>query len=780
MSHRRIRSILPRRSGALAAAVLAVVVLGAVPAALAATATFVSTASGRSVSGLQNGNPRSVGFAGTFNVEIDGTPPSVEAYCVDIGNPIGFGDTIPQAPVDYPGEVLFILNNAFPQPSSIGTPLGSAADEAAAVQCAIWSYTDNMVCTTPANVATRAAAIVAAASTAGPLLPAAVPHALVVDPPSASNVLPDDDSHAVTATLYDADGAPLGGFTIGLAVTSGPAAGFADSGPSPVLASSYTNAVAGTDTIVASTTFSVPTGQKFKMPGKQGIVLAGDPVAGTVTGSATKSWVTAACGNGVREGGEQCDDGNAVDTDSCTNGCLDARCGDGFVQPGEQCDDGNQSQNDACKNDCQTNVCGDQIVDPAAEECDDGNAVNGDGCTNACTSPACGDGIQQTGEQCDDGNSVNGDSCTNQCTNALCGDGITGPGEECDDGNQSNLDACTNGCDDARCGDGFVGPGEQCDDGNVVDDDGCSNACQLPECGDGIVQSGEECDDGNTVNTDACTTACQAAACGDGFVGAGEECDDGNAVDADACTNACTIAECGDGVVGPGEQCDDGNTVGGDGCDAACGLPYCGDGAVNQPSEQCDDGNNLSGDGCSPICTASEICTNQMEDDGDGKVDCDDPDCGCLVITGVCNHPCPARISYKPKGPDRLQFQVSFSPTQSIDPANVSLGVTLTNANGIIYSAALLPGDLKKVGKAWAFRDTTAVKGPGIRGGLQSVRVRTKDGLSYRVDLRANSDLLQQFATLPDMTIQLVVGNEAFQKAATWEQIKNGWRVHLQ
>ncbi len=733
----------------LTTAIAAALVLAASSSALAATATFTSLANGRSVSGLQNGSPRSLGYAGTFNIQIDGVPPTREAYCVDINNGIGGGDVIPQAPVDYPGEVLFILNNAFPQANTIGVPLPAAADEAAAVQCAIWSYTDNMVCDTPSNVGARAAEIVAAANAAGPQSLGVVPQSFAMSPPSATNFLPGDTSHTVTATLRDGDGNALSGFTIGLSVISGPGTGNATSGPSPSQSLTYSNSIAGNDTIRATTTYTVPTGQKFKVAGKQGIVLAGQPTTGTITGTATKSWVTPQCGNGMVEGGEECDDGNQVNTDACTNACLNKRCGDGYVQSGEQCDDGNQNQNDACKNNCTNNVCGDQIVNPDTEECDDGNTVNNDGCTNLCKSPVCGDGIKQTGEQCDDGNQVNTDACTNACENARCGDGITGPGEQCDDGNQANNDTCTNACQNARCGDTIVGPGEQCDDGNQVNADGCSNACQLPACGDGIVQSGEQCDDGNQIN-------------------------------GDACTNACQNARCGDGITGPGEQCDDGNLADGDGCSATCQLPYCGDGAVNQPSEQCDDGNNLSGDGCSPTCQLSEICTDQTDNDGDGRVDCDDTDCGCLVTVKACGHPCPARISFKPSAPDRLQFQVNVTPTQMIDPANVNVGIALTNANGIVYAAQLFPGDLKNQGKLWLFRDPTAVKSAGIRDGLQVVRVRTKDHVTYRFDVKANSDLLQQLATLPVMTIQLVVGSDAFEQTATWDPLRNGWKVNLQ
>lgn len=47
----------------------------------------------------------------------------------------------------------------------------------------------------------------------------------------------------------------------------------------------------------------------------------------------------ALCGNGRLDPGEQCDDGNTIDTDACTGVCRDARCGDGAIQAGvEVCD----------------------------------------------------------------------------------------------------------------------------------------------------------------------------------------------------------------------------------------------------------------------------------------------------------------------------------------------------------------------------------------------------------------------------------------------------------
>jgi uncharacterized repeat protein (TIGR01451 family) len=60
-------------------------------------------------------------------------------------------------------------------------------------------------------------------------------------------------------------------------------------------------------------------------------------------------------------------------------------------------------------------VCGDGVVN-GTDQCDDGNAVNNDACTNACTLPVCGDGIVNGADICDDGNAVNTDTCSNACT----------------------------------------------------------------------------------------------------------------------------------------------------------------------------------------------------------------------------------------------------------------------------------------------------------------------------------------------------------------------------
>ena len=102
------------------------------------------------------------------------------------------------------------------------------------------------------------------------------------------------------------------------------------------------------------------------------------------------------CGDGTKNGDENCDDGKANNgkANKCNSKCTGVTgsvCGNSIKEAGEDCDDGNLQNNDKCSNGCKVTYCGDGIVQElngksVSEECDDGDvpASGGDGCSSSC------------------------------------------------------------------------------------------------------------------------------------------------------------------------------------------------------------------------------------------------------------------------------------------------------------------------------------------------------------------------------------------------------------
>lgn len=121
------------------------------------------------------------------------------------------------------------------------------------------------------------------------------------------------------------------------------------------------------------------------------------------------------CNDDVADPANACTWESWIDID--THECIGSgACGNGVVEGTEECDDGNDSSNDECTNSCELNVCGDAHHYIGVESCDFG-VSNGipceapyDGtcsyCTATCTyqtmsGPFCGDGDINGSELCD-------------------------------------------------------------------------------------------------------------------------------------------------------------------------------------------------------------------------------------------------------------------------------------------------------------------------------------------------------------------------------------------
>ncbi|MBX7081028.1 MAG: DUF4215 domain-containing protein [Nannocystaceae bacterium] len=224
----------------------------------------------------------------------------------------------------------------------------------------------------------------------------------------------------------------------------------------------------------------------------------------------------------------------------------------------------------------QSGPCHNGVLDEG-EECDDGNFVNTDDCVGQCVVPTCGDHYVHAGiEECDDGNMDQTDACLIGCIAASCGDGLVQAGvEPCDDANGDNSDICIDTCELASCGDGYVHTGiEDCDDGNDIDGDGCSS-CNIDPAGEssssgGDGSTGTTTTDGSTSNTsgsqESSGGAQESSTGGQGSSGAADESSGGGTA-----TTGVTDASASAGS-GEDSGTTTGDTAGGDGAGSGCGC----------------------------------------------------------------------------------------------------------------------------------------------------------------------------------------------------------------
>ena len=190
-------------------------------------------------------------------------------------------------------QIIYILNNYYPvipnKPSGLTTP----NDISAAVQLAIWHYSDGIDISssgsgTPLNIFNAARAIIADADSH-----VSIPtYALSFDQQSAINSV--GEIHTIKAKLTQ-DGVAVANKQVSFSVSgANSATGSASTDTYGNATFSYTGTTEGTDTITATAASITPVGLRWVSEGKQDLIMAGQyPLSNT----ATKRWVVALCSN---------------------------------------------------------------------------------------------------------------------------------------------------------------------------------------------------------------------------------------------------------------------------------------------------------------------------------------------------------------------------------------------------------------------------------------------------------------------------------------------------
>ncbi len=391
-------------------------------------------------------------------------------------------------------------------------------------------------------------------------------------------------------------------------------------------------------------------------------------------GMGTGGMAMPVCGDGVVDGSEECDDGNATSTDGCTDSCIISTgytctgspsncvpvCGDGLVIGGEACDDMNTTAGDGCNATC------------AVE-----SGYTCTGMPSVCT-PMCGDGIIAGAELCD-GMNLNNQTCMTMGF----GGGMLSCSMMCtfDTSGCILVEACNNGQDDDNdgevdCGDTDCTSTPPCDaaneticnDFNDNDNDGLTD-CEDPDdckglavCQSGMGATGTPCDspaDCASNNMDPfcidqpqygwpagyCSEFCDLATndCAAGGICVQAGAPSGAGLCLDLCA---TQADCRMGYecvnFGPANVCfpvqedctnmvDDNQNGLTDCADPACqGDPACLESNCTDMIDNDQDGQaDCMDSDCQndPACLPPEICSGGIDEDQDGWIDCQDADC---------------------------------------------------------------------------------------------------------------------------------------------------------
>lgn len=133
-----------------------------------------------------------------------------------------------------------------------------------------------------------------------------------------------------------------------------------------------------------------------------------------------------------------------------------------------------------------------------------------------------------------------------------------------------------------------------------------------------------------------------------------------------------------------------------------------------------------------------------------------------------CPH-CPAKVSFRePNDYFAVAAVLDLPPT--FDPRDQVVSVVLENSSGTILTYSLLPGQLKKSGRHFAYKDRLARRNGGI---LKVDMFYLSNAKEYRFKIRAYGDY--SAADEANMRVRISVGPHLFAYEGAWRERKRGW-----
>ena len=224
-------------------------------------------------------------YVGTFNVTVDCVT-ATEVYCTDVGVNLCLGTQYMQAPNIEDPRIVWILNNYYPAVPGMPSELSTDAERKAAVQLAIWHFSDGCDITQNGTGGSASAAVFDAARAV-----IAVAQGATVPPtPTTMELSPAYSEPAlgstviVTATVKDENGVVMANVPVSWTATDAhPTSGSGVTDSNGQITASWV--WEGYGWVKFNVVYTIPIGLSWKLPGCQDLIQGL-----TVTGRLTAVW----------------------------------------------------------------------------------------------------------------------------------------------------------------------------------------------------------------------------------------------------------------------------------------------------------------------------------------------------------------------------------------------------------------------------------------------------------------------------------------------------------